>query len=104
MTAWLRPAEAAEQLRVNPKTLARWAREGLISERRTAGGHRRYSEDEVISLGPDAPTREDPLAGRVTIRQRALQDALAAIASVVVDDPANPSLLRAEQAVRGLLS
>jgi excisionase family DNA binding protein len=34
-------------LRVDPKTVTRWARAGKLSSIRTPGGHRRYSESEV---------------------------------------------------------
>src|ERR1039457_7630822 len=34
-------------LRVDPKTVTRWARGGKLSSIRTPGGHRRYSENEV---------------------------------------------------------
>jgi DNA-binding transcriptional MerR regulator len=36
-------------LQVSPKTIARWARQGLLPYQRTPGGHRRY---------PDAAIRE----------------------------------------------
>jgi excisionase family DNA binding protein len=43
----LTPAEVAAMLRVDPKTVTRWARGGKLSSIRTPGGHRRYSENEV---------------------------------------------------------
>jgi excisionase family DNA binding protein len=43
----LTPAEVAALLRVDPKTVTRWARGGKLSSIRTPGGHRRYSESEV---------------------------------------------------------
>jgi excisionase family DNA binding protein len=43
----LTPAEVAAMLRVDPKTVTRWARAGKLSSIRTPGGHRRYSETEV---------------------------------------------------------
>ena len=43
----LTPAEVAALLRVDPKTVTRWARGGKLSSIRTTGGHRRYSESEV---------------------------------------------------------
>jgi len=36
--------------RVDPKTVTRWAKAGKLSAIRTLGGHRRYSEAEVLSL------------------------------------------------------
>ncbi len=46
----LTPAEVAAMLRVDPKTVTRWARGGKLSSIRTPGGHRRYSENEVRGL------------------------------------------------------
>jgi len=43
----LTPGEVASILRVDPKTVTRWARAGKLSSIRTPGGHRRYSETEV---------------------------------------------------------
>jgi excisionase family DNA binding protein len=43
----LTPAEVAAMLRVDPKTVTRWAKAHLLSSIRTPGGHRRYSETEV---------------------------------------------------------
>ena len=57
----LTPAEVAAMLRVDPKTVTRWARGGKLSSIRTPGGHRRYSESEVrgfaewLAAGVDAP-------------------------------------------------
>ena len=46
----LTPAEAAVALKVNPKTLARWAREGKIPHIWTPGRTRRYREDDVQAI------------------------------------------------------
>lgn len=46
----LTPAEVAEMFRVDPKTVARWAKAGKLSAARTLGGHRRYRELEVRAL------------------------------------------------------
>jgi excisionase family DNA binding protein len=43
----LTPAEVAAMLRVDPKTVTRWARGGKLSSIKTPGGHRRYSESEI---------------------------------------------------------
>jgi MerR family transcriptional regulator/heat shock protein HspR len=43
-------AQATELLRVNPPTLRRWEREGLVHPRRTEGGQRRYSRRELEQL------------------------------------------------------
>jgi MerR family transcriptional regulator, heat shock protein HspR len=43
-------AQATELLGVNPPTLRRWEREGLVHPRRTQGGQRRYSRRELEQL------------------------------------------------------
>jgi excisionase family DNA binding protein len=46
----LTPAEVAALFRVEPKTVTRWAKAGMLSSIRTLGGHRRYRESEVTAL------------------------------------------------------
>lgn len=46
----LTPDEVASIFRVDPKTVARWAKAGRISSIRTPGGHRRFRESEVRAL------------------------------------------------------
>lgn len=46
----LTPGEVAELLRVDPKTVARWAQAGMLASVRTPGGHRRFSQLQVMSL------------------------------------------------------
>jgi len=46
----LTPAEVAALFRVDPKTVARWAKAGKLSCIRTLGGHRRFRESEVQEL------------------------------------------------------
>jgi excisionase family DNA binding protein len=46
----LTPAEVASLLRVDPKTVTRWAKAGKLTSIRTLGGHRRYKESEVKNL------------------------------------------------------
>jgi MerR family transcriptional regulator, heat shock protein HspR len=43
-------AQATELLGVNPPTLRRWEREGLVSPRRSEGGQRRYSRRDLEQL------------------------------------------------------
>jgi excisionase family DNA binding protein len=51
----LTPAEVAALVRVDPKTVTRWAKAGKISSIRTLGGHRRFRESEIRGLlGGDA--------------------------------------------------
>ena len=46
----LRSAEVAAILQVSPKTVARWAQQGLLPCQRTLGGHRRYPEPAIREL------------------------------------------------------
>ena len=46
----LTPAEVAKLLRVDPKTVTRWAKAGKLTAIRTLGGHRRYRQSEVQNL------------------------------------------------------
>jgi excisionase family DNA binding protein len=47
---YLRTAQVAELLQVSPKTVSRWAQEGMLPYFRTLGGHRRYPEAEIRAL------------------------------------------------------
>ena len=47
---YLRTAQVAELLQVSPKTVSRWAQEGMLPYFRTLGGHRRYPDREIRSL------------------------------------------------------
>jgi excisionase family DNA binding protein len=46
----MNPAEVADALRVDPKTVTRWARAGKLSFVWTPGGHRRYYRAEVMEF------------------------------------------------------
>lgn len=46
----LTPGEVAALLRVDPKTVTRWAQNKRIGSIRTPGGHRRFRESEVRAL------------------------------------------------------
>lgn len=46
----LTPGEVARLFGVDPKTVTRWASAGKLTARRTLGGHRRYSAEEVRDL------------------------------------------------------
>jgi excisionase family DNA binding protein len=50
VTDLLTPAEAAEALRVEVKTLVRWADKGALPVVRTVGGHRRFPRTAVEPL------------------------------------------------------
>ena len=47
---YLRTAQVAEFLQVSPKTVSRWAQEGMLPYVRTLGGHRRYPDAEIRAL------------------------------------------------------
>ena len=47
---FLQPAEVAAILQVSPKTISRWAQQGLLPYQRTLGGHRRYPESAIRDL------------------------------------------------------
>lgn len=46
----LTPSEVAALFRVDPKTVTRWVKAGLLDSIRTLGGHRRYRRAEVMDL------------------------------------------------------
>jgi excisionase family DNA binding protein len=47
---YLRTAQVAELFQVSPKTVSRWAEEGMLPYFRTLGGHRRYPDREIRAL------------------------------------------------------
>jgi excisionase family DNA binding protein len=57
---YLRTAQVAELLQVSPKTVSRWAQEGMLPYFRTLGGHRRYPDREIRVL---LATLSEPSAG-----------------------------------------
>jgi predicted site-specific integrase-resolvase len=46
----LTPAEVGAAFRVDPKSVTRWAKRGILSSTRTLGGHRRFFEAEVLAM------------------------------------------------------
>jgi excisionase family DNA binding protein len=40
----------ADILRVSPKTVSRWAKEGRLPFQKTLGGHRRYPEQRIREI------------------------------------------------------
>lgn len=46
----LTPAEVAERFAVDPKTVARWAKQGKLPSIKTLGGHRRFPESVIDRL------------------------------------------------------
>ena len=47
---YLKPSEAAELLRVNPRTVKRWLQEGRLAGFQTPGGHWRVAAESVQKL------------------------------------------------------
>lgn len=48
-SALITPGEAAAILRVDPKTVTRWAIAGRVRYARTPGGHRRLSAAQILA-------------------------------------------------------
>ena len=48
--SFLRSVQVAAILQVSPKTVARWAQQGLLPCQRTLGGHRRYPAAAIEDL------------------------------------------------------
>lgn len=46
----LTPGEVARILRVDPKTVTRWASQNRIQSTRTPGGHRRFFAAEIMHI------------------------------------------------------
>jgi excisionase family DNA binding protein len=46
----LTPSEVAALFKVAPKTVTRWADEGLLSTVKTLGGHSRFFREQVEAL------------------------------------------------------
>jgi excisionase family DNA binding protein len=49
----LTPIDVAKRLRVNPKTVSRWANAGRLKGIQTPGGHWRFHEQDVQQLLQD---------------------------------------------------
>lgn len=47
---YLSPSEVARELHVSPKTIARWADQGLVPCIVTLGGHRRFRRKDVAEI------------------------------------------------------
>jgi excisionase family DNA binding protein len=45
---WVSLRKAADMLGVHPATVRNWADEGKLNSRRTPGGHRRFSKDDIL--------------------------------------------------------
>jgi excisionase family DNA binding protein len=54
---YLTPGQAARLLHVSPKTVDRWANQGLVPCLVTLGGHRRFSAQAIRELAEDMAAR-----------------------------------------------
>jgi excisionase family DNA binding protein len=52
--SWLSLTEASKRLNVHPATLREWADKGRIRTFRTPGGHRRFSQEDVVALATES--------------------------------------------------
>ena len=52
----LKPAEVAELMGVDAKTVSRWAKEGRLRAIRTPGGHRRFYRSDIENYLKQADT------------------------------------------------
>ncbi len=59
-SGWITLAQACRVLGVNESTLRRWADAGQVRTFRTPGGHRRFSEADLLALTANGPTASDP--------------------------------------------
>src|SRR3989442_6667548 len=66
---WLGLEEAARRLSVHPATLREWADKGRIRTFRTPGGHRRFSESDVLGLEAAHVTPDLSLLMHATVGQ-----------------------------------
>jgi excisionase family DNA binding protein len=60
---YIAPAEAARLLKVSPRTITRWAREGRLPSITTLGGHRRFPRAAIEGLAAAQLARSEPQAG-----------------------------------------
>ncbi|MBI4260097.1 MAG: helix-turn-helix domain-containing protein [Actinobacteria bacterium] len=47
---YLKTGDVAAMLRISPKTVTRWARDGKLPHSRTLGGHRRFPAEAIERL------------------------------------------------------
>lgn len=51
--SYLTSTQVAERLAVSPKTVSRWAKQGLLGHARTLGGHRRFPAEQIDQLAQE---------------------------------------------------
>lgn len=47
---FIKTSEVARLLRVSPKTVSRWAKDGRLPHLVTLGGHRRFPKNAIVEL------------------------------------------------------
>lgn len=57
---YIRTAEAARILRVSPKTVSRWAKQGKLPHVVTLGGHRRFPAGAIEELADELASQLSP--------------------------------------------
>ena len=104
---WSMPSEmttpqAAAILGVAPATIRTWTDTGELPHWRTPGGHRRFTEDDVLALRDRRKAGERrQVSLRTTTWQRAALVVLhAAIADIGADNPLAEPFIRAASEVR----
>jgi excisionase family DNA binding protein len=60
---YLAPAEAARLLRISPRTLLRWLRDGRIPHELSETGEPRLRREDVMQMIDPPPESEDPEDG-----------------------------------------
>lgn len=67
-------SEVSEKLGITADCLRKWERKGLITPSRTPGGHRRYSEEDLLKVGkkpePDAVGKKTVLYCRCSTEKQ----------------------------------
>ncbi len=62
-STYISPGQAADILRVSPKTVNRWADKGRIPHAVTLGGHRRFRLEVIRAVARSMGVEERPLEG-----------------------------------------
>jgi excisionase family DNA binding protein len=62
--SYVLPGEAARRLHVSPKTINRWANEGLLPCVITLGGHRRFRRHDVDAAAEEMSARGSEMGAR----------------------------------------
>jgi MerR family transcriptional regulator/heat shock protein HspR len=84
--------QATELLGVNPPTLRRWERDGLISPHRTDGGQRRYTRKELDKLQEIAQLSDEGVTSAGIRRVLELRQRIGELEDQLADrDTAEPS-------------